>query len=93
MTDQKQPELIGLGQSIRSIRKTKGLSLTQLAQLTGASVSALSTIETGTRDARASTLYRIAKALRVPVAELFGTPQGAAPHSGTASGYDLGDLE
>ncbi|AHD02093.1 helix-turn-helix domain-containing protein [Leisingera methylohalidivorans] len=93
MTDQKHPELIRLGQSIRSIRKDKGLSLTQLAQLTGASVSALSTIETGTRDARASTLYRIAKALRVPAAELFEASPADAPHTGTASGYDLGDLE
>lgn len=93
MTDQKQPELIRLGQSIRSIRKGKGLSLTQLAQLTGASVSALSTIETGTRDARASTLYRIAKALHVPVADLFGASQEAPPQTGTAAGYDLGDLE
>ncbi|WP_291730324.1 helix-turn-helix transcriptional regulator [Leisingera sp. F5] len=93
MTDQKHPELIRLGQSIRSIRKGKGLSLTQLAQLTGASVSALSTIETGTRDARASTLYRIAKALHVPVADLFGASQEAAPQTGTAAGYDLGDLE
>jgi len=93
MAGQKQTDLVKLGQNIRKIRKGKNLSLTQLAQLTGASMSALSTIETGGRDARASTLFRIAKALHVPVTALFGEEEKAPSPKDVSSGYDLGDLE
>ena len=93
MKGEKSSELISLGQNIRNIRKDKRLSLTQLAQLTGVSTSALSTIETASRDPRASTLFRIAKALRVPIADLFGVAKNTLPRKPSSSGYDLGDLE
>lgn len=93
MKGEKPLELISLGQEIRKIRTGKGLGLSQLAQLTGISTSALSTIETAGRDARASTLFRIAKALRVPVADLFGVKENDPPSKAGSGGYDLGDLQ
>jgi len=93
MNDQKSSELISLGQNIRTIRKDKKLSLTQLAQLTGVSIAALSTIEMAKRDARISTLFRIAKALHVPIVDLFCKEEKTLPQKTSASGYDLGDLE
>lgn len=93
MKGDKPAELISLGQNIRNIRKDKGLNLTQLAQLTGVSTSALSTIETAGRDARASTLFRIAKALRVPIADLFGGEEKTLPRRTASGGYDLGGMK
>ena len=93
MNGEKQPELIDLGQNIRKIRKGKRLNLTQLAQLTGVSTSALSLIETAGRDARASTLFRISKALRVPIGELFTVTNETSPRQNSSGGYDLGGLE
>jgi len=71
------------------------LSLEQLARLTGISAPALSLIETGKRDARLTTLKRIADALRVPLAALIADKSGADEPSAPSSseGYDLGDYQ
>lgn len=67
----EQDKLLGdIGWRIREARGAEGLSLDQLARLTGISAPALSLIETAKRDARITTLARIARALRVPLADL-----------------------
>ena len=57
------------------------------------SAPALSLIETGKRDARLTTLAKIAAALRVPIRTLLEDPADAASTGGDvpAEGYDLGD--
>lgn len=92
----EQDKLLGdIGRRIREARGAQGLSLDQLARLTGISAPALSLIETAKRDARITTLARIARALRIPLSDLLGD-QGAASSedsSPAGQGYDLGDYQ
>ena len=92
----EQDKLLGdIGRRIREARGAQALSLDQLARLTGISAPALSLIETAKRDARITTLARIARALRIPVSDLLGD-QGAASSedsSPAGQGYDLGDYQ
>lgn len=53
------------------MRRAKGVSLSQLAELTGLHRMALARVERTGTDAKASTLSAIAKALDVPVCDLF----------------------
>lgn len=61
-----------IGRVIREARKAQDLTLKQLARRTGLSVSLLSQIERAESSASISSLYKIASALRVRMAELFG---------------------
>ncbi len=61
-----------IGRVIREARKTQELTLKQLARRTGLSVSLLSQIERAESSASISSLYKIANALRIRMAELFG---------------------
>lgn len=60
-----------IGRTIRDARKTQELTLKQLARRTGLSVSLLSQIERAESSASISSLYKIASALRLRMAELF----------------------
>lgn len=96
MVDDRDKELLaGAGKRIRETRAAQGLSLEQLARLTGISAPALSLIETGKRDSRLTTLKRIADALRAPlptiVADGSYTAEASAPEA--TGGYDLGEYQ
>ena len=94
MTDDAESQLLAdAGRRIRESRTGQGLSLEQLARLTGISAPALSLIETGKRDPRLTTLSRIADALRVPLAALIAGESVPAARDAPApsDGYDLGD--
>ena len=94
-TENEQKLLADVGRRIRAIRAEQSLNLDQLARLTGISAPALSLIETGKRDARLTTLAKIAMALRVPLSTLSDdTPSGPDAKTKDASqGYDLGDYQ
>lgn len=66
---------VALGRWIRHYRKTKGLTLNQLATSVGTSPSHLSLIETGQREARVTMLSKIAAALDIPLASLMTPPK------------------
>lgn len=87
--------LVEAGRRIRETRTAQGLSLEQLARLTGISAPALSLIETGKRDPRVTTLKRIADALRAPLTTLIADEGSSPPRSSTSpsEGYDLGDYQ
>ena len=71
----RKPEnelLKSIGQTIRGLRKSRTLTLKQLARRTGLSVSLLSQIERAESSASISSLYKVASALEVPLTELFG---------------------
>jgi len=94
MADDAESKLLAdAGRRIRDSRTGQGLSLEQLARLTGISAPALSLIETGKRDPRLTTLNRIADALRVPLAALIGDESVPTARDAPApsEGYDLGD--
>ena len=96
MVDNAEKTLLAdAGRRIRETRTAQGLSLEQLARLTGISAPALSLIETGKRDPRLTTLKRIAEALRVPITALIADGGSAPLRSSTSpsEGYDLGDYQ
>jgi transcriptional regulator with XRE-family HTH domain len=96
MVDYAERKLLAdAGHRIREIRAAQGLSLEQLARLTGISAPALSLIETGKRDPRLTTLKRIADALRVPPATLIADDSDTVEPSAPApsGGYDLGEYQ
>lgn len=96
MVDDAEKKLLAeAGKRIRETRAAQGLSLEQLARLTGISAPALSLIETGKRDPRLTTLKRIADALRVSPATLITDGSGTAEPNGPApsGGYDLGEYQ
>lgn len=57
--------------SIKRVRKARGLSLTDVAKLAGLHPEAVARAERKGIDPRASTVAKIAKALGVPISELF----------------------
>ncbi len=92
-TDHDNARLAEVGGRIRAQRDALGLNLHELARLSGISASALSTIETGKRDLRITSLFRIARALRIDARDLL-KEQGGQQEQDQApdrSGYDLGD--
>jgi DNA-binding NtrC family response regulator len=62
-----------IGRTIRELRKSRGLTLKQLARRTELSVSLLSQLERAESSASVSSLYKVATALDVKITELFGT--------------------
>ena len=63
----------GLGSRLRSLRKNRKLSLTQLAHLAQCSPSYLSMVENGKVDPGISRLKKIADSLGVTIVDLFQT--------------------
>jgi len=64
-----------LGEKLRAARHRRGLSLRDASRLAGLSVSHLSAIECGTRNASLAGLQRLAVALGIGVSDLFGDEQ------------------
>jgi transcriptional regulator with XRE-family HTH domain len=63
-----------MGHRLRQMRRQRGLTLRDLGQRTGFSVSFLSQVERGTSSLTLSSLARIADALEVPVERVFAAP-------------------
>ncbi len=61
-----------IGETIRKLRKERGLTLKQLARRTSLSVSLLSQIERAESSASIGSLYKIASSLDAKVQDLFG---------------------
>jgi DNA-binding transcriptional MerR regulator/quercetin dioxygenase-like cupin family protein len=64
-----------LGEMLRAARHRRGLSLREASEQAGLSVSHLSAIECGTRNASLAGLQRLAVALSIQVSDLFGDQQ------------------
>jgi transcriptional regulator with XRE-family HTH domain len=60
-----------VGQRLRSIRKARNLSIRALAERSDLSVNTLSLIENGKTSPSVSTLYQLAKGLKVPITVFF----------------------
>jgi transcriptional regulator with XRE-family HTH domain len=68
-----------LGGALRSARKARGLSLTQVAEATGISRSLLSLIETGRSDITVGRLSRLARLYDIRIADLVPEPRHPDP--------------
>lgn len=63
--------MVNIGNRIKAARQEKGISQEELAQVIGATKSAVSRYEAGKRQPRYDQLQRIATALEVPIQELM----------------------
>jgi transcriptional regulator with XRE-family HTH domain len=79
MADELQSVLAGVGPRLRTLRKNRGVTLAQLAEVTRISVSTLSRLESGQRRPTLELLLPIAQAHRVPLDELVGAPASGNP--------------
>lgn len=71
-------ELYYLGDTLRALRKSKGLTLEQLASKSEAHVGTLSKIERHQLQPSLDMLYRIVQALGISLGDLFQTPASIA---------------
>lgn len=62
-----------IGERLRAIRQTKGLTLAEVAEATGLNMSAVSRAETSQRRISASQIAPLAQALGVTVGQILGT--------------------
>lgn len=71
--------LASVGQRLRGLRQQRDMTLTELAETTGISVSTLSRLESGQRRPTLELLLPLAQAYQVPLDELIGTPAAGDP--------------
>ena len=71
--------LAALGAQLRTLRKTRDLTLEQLASRSGISAGLLSQMERGQGNPSFNTLVQVAHALSVPVASLFRAEASGSP--------------
>jgi transcriptional regulator with XRE-family HTH domain len=86
---------VELGEKLREVRKAKGLSLQQVADLANLSKGFVSQVESGTTNPSIASLKRIANVLGTPLGGLFGPePNGeeSAPVTPQAPPLDSGDV-
>jgi len=63
--------LADVGSQVRDMRKTKGLTLSELSKATGLSTAIISQIERGLANPSFTTLAQLAHGLEIPVGKLF----------------------
>jgi transcriptional regulator with XRE-family HTH domain len=78
-----------IAENLRKVRETRGLSLDQLAELTGVSKSMLRQIETGKSSPTIATIWKIANGLRVSFTALLRKPEIQAEVKSFRSGQPL----
>src|SRR5688572_19161208 len=79
MTDDLDPILDAVGPRLRSLRQERNVTLAQLSEQTGISVSTLSRLESGQRKPTLELLLGLARAHQVPLDELVGAPRTGDP--------------
>ena len=73
--------LTSIGDCLRATREERGLTLEQVAELSGLSKSHLSRLESSERQPSVAALLALSEALGVPVSALFGETQSTTPLS------------
>lgn len=56
---------------VKQIRKSRGLTLREMARLSGMAPSTMTRVENGLMEPRLITAYRIAEVLQSPITEVF----------------------
>lgn len=79
MANDEERVLAAVGPRLRALRQQRGMTLTQLAETTGVSVSTLSRLESGGRRPTLELLLPLARAHQVPLDELVGAPATGDP--------------
>lgn len=76
-----QETLKNLGETLRRLRKARGLSIDELCAGCGLSPTYTGSVELGRRDVSFSTLRTFAHAFGVPVRDVIGPPPGISPNA------------
>src|SRR5512139_3113035 len=76
MEERNESTEVRVGERIKALREQKGLSLKELADLTGFSTALLSQMENHLVSPSLGTIIKLAKALEVRVGDFFGETQG-----------------
>ncbi|SHN43517.1 helix-turn-helix domain-containing protein [Cryptosporangium aurantiacum] len=79
MSDDFDRVLTAVGSRLRALRAERGTTLTELAEITGISVSTLSRLESGQRKPTLELLLPLARAHQVQLDELVGAPTTGDP--------------
>ncbi len=79
-------------ETLRELRRRKGLSQKDLAKKSGIGQDSISAIESGRHEARPSTLRKLADALDIEVADFFREPEAPKVSSAPKSLGDLRDF-
>lgn len=77
---------------LRELRKQEKMSIAQLAEKSGVSASVISKLERNQTTAEIETLYRIAKAFGLTLADLIGFVENRTSHRTEAEHYVSGDF-
>jgi transcriptional regulator with XRE-family HTH domain len=67
-------QLTGIGDRLRAIRESRGLTLKAAGEASGISISTLSRLESGQRRAQLELLLPLARLYRLPLDDLVGAP-------------------
>ena len=76
MEEKKDLEEVHVGEKIKALREAKGLSLKEVADLSGFSTALLSQVENHMVSPSLGTIVKLAKALGVKVSDFLGKTQG-----------------
>jgi transcriptional regulator with XRE-family HTH domain len=79
VSDELDEVLAAVGPRLRALRQRRQVTLADLSQATGISISTLSRLESGRRRASLELLLPLARAHRVPLDELVGAPPTGDP--------------
>jgi len=79
MANDEGAVLASVGPRLRALRKQRGTTLTQLAEITGISVSTPSRLESGRRRPTLELLLPLARAHQAPLDELVDAPATGDP--------------
>ncbi|MBM0279890.1 helix-turn-helix domain-containing protein [Micromonospora tarensis] len=79
MANEDAAALAAVGPRLRALRQQRGTTLTQLAELTGISLSTLSRLESGSRRPTLELLLPLARAYQVALDELVDAPATGDP--------------
>lgn len=82
---------VAIGREVRGFRKRQGITVAELANLTGLSIGMLSKIENGNTSPSLTTLQTLAKALSVPLTAFFRQyeEQRDAVHTKAGDGVEI----
>lgn len=69
----KSEYLLSLAENIKKLRKAQGMTQKELGEKIGSNHTAIVRMEKGKQDCRISTLFSVAKALNVEIADLVST--------------------
>ncbi|WP_166418304.1 helix-turn-helix domain-containing protein [Cochlodiniinecator piscidefendens] len=91
-TEEREKVLeVAIGKEVRAFRRQKGLTVAELAQITGLSIGMLSKIENGNISPSLTTLQTLANALSVPLTSFFRRfeERREAVHTKSGEGVEL----